>query len=154
MKKKYTMDDFIAGKLVVRTGKGPNLEKFLDMCEKRGLKWHSGLSAKKYVPDLYGDEQTITYNLPEMNGLSFGYAAHSKRYGRKIIDFSELEPDEKNVKRYTILIECKDDRTVAYMFVDGEKVKDTVAKRNPADKFNFRIGAQTAFDRLWERSKK
>lgn len=56
--------------------------------------------------------------------------------------------------RYKIVIECNDDFTTARMFVDGYPVKGEVAKRNPADKFNWRIGAQTAFDRLWEKKKK
>lgn len=56
--------------------------------------------------------------------------------------------------RYKIVIECNDDFTTARMFVDGYPVKGEVAKRNPADKFNWRIGAQTAFNRLWEKKKK
>lgn len=55
--------------------------------------------------------------------------------------------------RYKIVIECNDDFTTARMFVDGYPVKGEVAKRNPADKFNWRIGAQTAFNRLWEKKK-
>lgn len=56
--------------------------------------------------------------------------------------------------RYKIVIECNDDFTTAKMFVDGHQVKGEAAKRNPADKFNWRIGAQTAFNRLWEKKKK
>lgn len=56
--------------------------------------------------------------------------------------------------RYKIVIECNDDFTTARMFVDGYPVKGAVAKRNPADKFSWRIGAQTAFNRLWEKKKK
>lgn len=56
--------------------------------------------------------------------------------------------------RYKIVIECNDDFTTARMFVDGYPVKGEVAKRHPADKFNWRIGAQTAFNRLWEKKKK
>jgi len=56
--------------------------------------------------------------------------------------------------RYKIIIECDGDTTLARMMVDGHTVKRVAAKRNPADKFNFRIGAQTAFNRLWEKKKK
>ena len=56
--------------------------------------------------------------------------------------------------RYKIVIECNDDFTTAKMYVDGQQVKGECAKRNPADKFNWRIGAQTAFNRLWEKKKK
>lgn len=56
--------------------------------------------------------------------------------------------------RYKIVIECHDNTTTAQMFVDGCVVKEATAKRNPADKFNWRIGAQMAFNRLWEKKKK
>lgn len=56
--------------------------------------------------------------------------------------------------RYKIVIECAADATFATMYVDDELVKVTSANRNPADKFNWRIGAQTAFNRLWEKKKK
>lgn len=56
--------------------------------------------------------------------------------------------------RYKIIIECDGDTTLARMLVNGHTVKRVAAKRNPADKFNWRIGAQTAFNRLWEKKKK
>lgn len=56
--------------------------------------------------------------------------------------------------RYKIIIECDGDTTLARMMVNGHTVKRVAAKRNPADKFNWRIGAQTAFNRLWEKKKK
>ena len=80
--------------------------------------------------------------------------------------FPEYDPKDCNCRctvlkeappkhpRYKIVIECNDDFTTARMFVDGYPVKGEVAKRNPADKFNWRIGAQTAFNRLWEKKKK
>jgi hypothetical protein len=40
------------------------------------------------------------------------------------------------------------------MIVNGKEVKTATAKRNPADKANWRIGAQTAFDRLWKKQEK
>jgi hypothetical protein len=55
--------------------------------------------------------------------------------------------------RYKIVIECAADSTFATMYVDDNVVKMESAKRNPADKFNWRIGAQTAFNRLWEKKK-
>lgn len=55
---------------------------------------------------------------------------------------------------YVIAIECTGDITFAKMFVDDKLVKVTSAKRNPEDKFSWRIGAQTAFNRLWEKKKK
>ena len=58
------------------------------------------------------------------------------------------------VKPYRITIECDGDTTTAKMIVNGKTVKTAMAKRNPADKVNWRIGAQTAFDRLWVKREK
>lgn len=56
--------------------------------------------------------------------------------------------------RYKVVIECNDDFTTAKMYVDGQQVKGECAKRHPEDKFNWRIGAQTAFNRLWLKKEK
>jgi len=61
---------------------------------------------------------------------------------------------KKGKGRFRIIIDCDGDTTTARMLVDGHTVKKTTAKRNPADKFNWRIGAQMAFNRLWEKKKK
>jgi DNA-directed RNA polymerase subunit H (RpoH/RPB5) len=62
--------------------------------------------------------------------------------------------DVSNHPRYKIVIEGFERTTLATMYVDDKVIKRTAAKRHPADKFNWRIGAQTAFDRLWEKKKK
>ena len=56
--------------------------------------------------------------------------------------------------RYKIVIEGYKNTTLATMYVDDNVIKRTAAKRHPADKFNWRIGAQTAFNRLWEKKNK
>lgn len=58
------------------------------------------------------------------------------------------------VAKYRITIESDGDTTTAKMIVNGKEVKTTTAKRNPADKANWRIGAQTAFDRMWAKQEK
>ena len=152
---KYTMDDFIAGKFAVMTGEGPELKRFLDMCEERGLKWESKDNAKDYDPSgMYSDYLTLAYAFDDFSGLGCSDKDYFVGEGLKVIDFFELTPDEKPKKKYDILIQCRGDKTEAHMYVNGVEVKTTKARRNPADKFSFRIGAQTAFDRLWERSKK
>lgn len=62
--------------------------------------------------------------------------------------------DVSNHPRYKIVIEGFERTTLATMYVDNKVIKRTAAKRHPADKFNWRIGAQTAFKRLWEKKKK
>jgi hypothetical protein len=66
----------------------------------------------------------------------------------------EVPDDVSMYPRYKIVIEGYENTTLATMYVDGKVIKRTAAKRNPADKFNWKIGAQTAFNRLWEKKKK
>ena len=56
----------------------------------------------------------------------------------------------KQDDKYKIEIVCDGDKvTVAKMIINGKTVKTAEAHRNSADKFNFRIGAEYAFDRLF-----
>ena len=60
----------------------------------------------------------------------------------------------KQDEKYKIEIVCDGDKvTVAKMIINGETVKTAEAHRNPTDKFNFRIGAEYAFDRLFARER-
>ena len=40
------------------------------------------------------------------------------------------------------------------MTINGREVKTAIARRNPADKFDWRKGAELAFERLWNSQKK
>lgn len=40
------------------------------------------------------------------------------------------------------------------MTINGREVKTAIARRNPADKFDWRKGAELAFERLWNTPKK
>lgn len=60
----------------------------------------------------------------------------------------------KQDEKYKIEIVCDGDKvTVAKMIINGNTVKTAKAHRNPTDKFNFRIGAEYAFDRLFARER-
>lgn len=60
----------------------------------------------------------------------------------------------KQDEKYKIEIVCDGDKvTVAKMIINGKTVKTAEAHRNPTDKFNFRIGAEYAFDRLFGKGK-
>jgi hypothetical protein len=145
--KKYTMNDFITGKLSVRVNEN-NMMEFLKMCEAKGLRWASGCKATERN---YPAETIEYYNDGVFCGLSF--TRHDQLdhlAGRTIVDFSQIV----NPSRYQIVIESDGDTTTAKMLVNGKEVKQVTAKRNPADKANFHIGAQTAFDRLWEKKEK
>nr|DAQ30255.1 MAG TPA: hypothetical protein [Caudoviricetes sp.] len=53
-----------------------------------------------------------------------------------------------------ILIDCDGNTTTATMTINGREVKTAIARRNPADKFDWRKGAELAFDRLWGSQRK
>ena len=40
------------------------------------------------------------------------------------------------------------------MTINGREIKTAIARRNPADKFNWRKGAELAFERRWNSQKK
>lgn len=147
---KYTFEDFKNTKIVVGCSNQSQWIQFLDLCDKKGVSFAIGNeSVKRWETDwkrhgrvvaCRGDLLTwCSSNDPLPKGVE------------KCVSANELlcpNPD------YQIIITCWGDTTHADMFVNGHKVKETKAKRNPADKFNFRIGAQTAFNRLWEKKKK
>ena len=54
---------------------------------------------------------------------------------------------------YHVVIDCNGDTTRAFMFVEGKFVKMAQAKLSPKDKFSLRIGAETAFKRLFAKKK-
>lgn len=65
-------------------------------------------------------------------------------------DFEDVTGGVAKSPRYSITIECDGDVTTAKMVINGKEVKTATAKRNPEDTFDWKVGAQTAFGRLWE----
>lgn len=62
-----------------------------------------------------------------------------------------LEPVEDD----TEIVISKDGKEVRAVFkVNGRIVKESVAKCHPDDRFNFKTGAEIAFERLFEKKKK
>lgn len=55
---------------------------------------------------------------------------------------------------YQILIDCDGTTTTATMTINDREIKTAIARRNPADKFDWRKGAKLAFERLWNSPKK
>lgn len=149
----YTMKDFIEKKIAVRTGTGEKPRKFLEMCEKEGLKWLSGRNATSFVPELYGEDTCINYNSCEHCGLNYQQKLYFENEHVLVVDVDEFLPAEKR-PRYEIKISADGDLTTAEMIVDGKTVKTATAKRNPADKFNFKKGAELAFTRLFAKKAK
>ena len=153
--KQYTMEGFIEGKFGVRVGT-KHCREFQAMCAAYGLRWFSGHGALEFTPDfsMYGARTTIIYKLFNYGFLSYGDAA--KEIGvhkRKVIDFEDFHY-EKPSPSYQILIDCDGTTTTATMTINGREIKTAIARRNPADKFDWKKGAVLAFDRLWNGKKK
>lgn len=147
---KYTMDDFISKKILVRVGT-VHTQEFLKMCEKRGLLWISGDKAAEWTPpDRYGDKTTIGCGGLCRSRLSFGDGTKGCE-GWQVIDFKDII--DKPIHNYQIIIDCDGDTTTCKMIINGKEVKAAQAKRNPADKFNWKLGAELAFSRLWGEKK-
>ncbi len=149
-KKMYTMKDFIEKPIAVRVGQD-HKEEFLKMCEAEGLKWMSGCKATLFTPDhACGEDLCIAYSIPNFPaGLGWERGYQYSLHNITVVDFKDIKPNEP---RYQIIIDCDGKTTTAKMMVDGKEVKTGVAKYNPADKFDFSIGAKVAFDRLWDKS--
>lgn len=54
-------------------------------------------------------------------------------------------------KKFQIVINGDGDTTEARMFIDGKLIRCAQAQRNPADKPNWKIAAELAFGRLWDK---
>lgn len=141
--KKYTINDFFAGKVDIRCKIDKQKMAVLKECDKRGVVWIN--------------DQKATSCLPFMPVLEIGSYGNEKlaqsdgHDGRNVVDFDKIDFDPR--KHYRIVIDCDGDTTRAIMTVDGKEIKGAVARRNPEDKFNWRKGAELAFGRLWGRPK-
>jgi len=135
--KKYTLDDFFAGEVEVYLNTKKQAKELLEACEKRGFLWNSGDKPTKLYPPFpvlccVGD-RLFTDSKPKFT-----------------VKYEDLI---KTTRAYQIIIDCDGDTTTAKMIVNGKEVKTAQAKRNPADKFNWKMGAQLAFDRLFGEKK-
>lgn len=139
--KKYTMKDFVEKNIAVKVNKG-NIKEFLQMCDAHGLKWQSGHMANKFEPNFYfRDELYILYNHKNSGALNFS----TGNCEWENVDFAQIAKTE----HYQINIDCDGKTTTAKMMVNGKEVRTATAKRNPADKFNWKLAAQLAFERVW-----
>lgn len=136
------------GRIAVRVGQ-KHLIQFLEMCEKEGLVWHGGQKPLDFIPgSKFGNGLTI--GILDVHGgkMAYGSANAFARDGVRVINFEQIKL--KVEPRYRIVIESDGTTTTARMEIDGREVKTAQAKRNPNDKPNWRVGSETAFERLWE----
>lgn len=152
--KQYTMEEFIEGKFAVKVNEN-NCKEFLEMCAKRGLRWGSGEKANEFVPnlDIFEEDVVIIHEM-RPNGMRLAYTVFSYTGdGVPIIDYKDFV-DEKAPACYQITITCDGTTTTATMNINGREIKTAIARRNPADKFDWKKGAELAFERLWNSQRK
>ena len=143
--KQYTINDFFAGDVDIRCKNNKQALSLLEECDKRGVVWHSGKKATSRLPVMPVLEMDFFCN----GGLTQS-CGHDER---NVVDFDQIDFDPREPS-YQILIDCDGTTTTATMTINGREVKTAIARRNPADKFDWRKGAELAFERLWNSQRK
>lgn len=145
--KKYSINEFFAGHIDIRCKNDKQKNAVLNECEKRGVVWNDD---KKAIPKCYIPECSILEIDFYMNGKLTQSNGHDER---NVVDFDQIDfcPCKTS---YQILIDCDGTTTTATMTINGREVKTAIAQRNPADKFDWKKGAELAFERLWISPKK
>lgn len=153
--KKYTMKDFIDGKFAVKVNQ-KNCKDFLELCAKHRLRWASGEKANEFTPDFDKPKAEIIIEYekrPDGMCLAYGKPSWIEKYEIAVIDYKDFE-DEKAPTHYQITIDCDGTNTTATMTIGGREIKTAIARRNPEDKFDWKKGAELAFERLWNSQRK
>lgn len=148
--KKVTMEQFINEKIAVRTGTGANLDKFLKLCGEAGLCWHSGSMASDWKPDGYNDELCIACGFHGGDSLGYECVDYYNNNGLRVVDFSDFIG--KHPSR-SVVITFDGDTTIAELVKNGKTVKKVEAHKHPADKYDCKVGAVVAVERLFEKKK-
>lgn len=143
--KKYSINEFFAGKVDIRCKNNKQALSLLKECDKRGVVWNNNLKAT-----------SILHLMPVLEMDFFGNGRLTQSDGhdeRNVVDFDQIDfcPCKTS---YQILIDCDGTTTTATMTINGREVKTAIARRNPEDKFNWRKGAELAFERLWNSQRK
>ena len=155
--KQYTMEEFIKGKFAVKVNKN-NCEDFLEMCAKHRLRWGSGEKANEFIHHFDITEPEIAIHCEERFGkneicLVYGRPYVIKKFGTPVIAYEDFMGSHAHPS-YQITITCDGTVTTATMVINDKKIKTAIARRNSEDKFDWRKGAQIAFNRLWDSQKK
>lgn len=142
--KKYSINEFFAGNMDIRCKNAEQKMAVLKECERRSVVWNGYAKATDFIPDCSVLEISFYGNgkLTQSNG-------HAER---NVVDFDQIEFLRDNC--YRIVIDCDGTTTTATMTINGKEIKTAIARRNPADKFNWKKGAELAFERLWDSPRK
>lgn len=145
-KKMYTMKDFTDKKIAIRIPDRETADKVMQACHDAGVKWRYCTDPLDYDP-VVGKERCVEFDYFGDKTMTQGKCSNTAKHGYKIVNFDEVQL--ATAPRYKITIECDGKTTTARMEINGKEVKTAKARRNPADKFDWRIGAETAFNRLF-----
>lgn len=143
--KQYTINDFFAGDVDIRCKNNKQAMAVLKECDKRGVVWDNNKKAT-----------SILHLMPVLEMDFFGNGRLTQSNGhdeRNVVDFDQIDFDPREPS-YQILIDCDGTTTTATMTINGREVKTAIARRNPADKFDWKKGAELAFERLWNSQRK
>lgn len=145
--KKYSINDFFAGNVDIRCKNDKQKMAVLNECKKRGVVWHDD---KKAIPECCIPECSVLEIDFYMNGKLTQSNGHAER---NVVDFDQIDfcPCKTS---YQIMIDCDGTTTTATMTINGREIKTAIARRNPADKFDWKKGAELAFERLWNSQRK
>lgn len=153
--KQYTMKDFIDGKFAVKVNQ-KNCKDFLELCAKHRLCWASGEKTDEFTPYFNGPGSEIAIMCDKRSnviGLVLGGPDTMIKYGILVVDYIDFEK-EVAPTYYQITIDCNGTTTIATMTINGRGIKTAIARRNPEDKFDWKKGAELAFERLWNSPRK
>lgn len=143
--KKYSINEFFAGNIDIRCKNDKQKNAVLKECDKRGVVWNTNQKATSLLPFM---------SVLEMDFLGNGRLTQSNGHDeRNVVDFDQIDFDPREPS-YQIMIDCDGTTTTATMTINGREVKTAIAQRNPADKFDWKKGAELAFERLWISPKK
>lgn len=138
--KKYSINEFFAGNVDIRCKNAEQKMAVLKECDKRGVVWNTGTKATSLFPPL---------SVLEMNFFCNGRLTQSNGHNdRNVVDFDQI--NFTGCQEYQIMIDCDGTVTTATMVINDREVKTAIARQNPEDKFDWRKGAELAFERLWD----
>ena len=143
--KKYSINEFFAGEVDIRCKNAEQKMAVLKECERCGVVWN--------------DDEKATYHIPKDSVLEIGFYLNGKltqsngHDERNVVDFDKIDFDPREPS-YQIPIDCDGTTTTATMTINGREIKTAIARRNPADKFDWKKGAALAFERLWNSQRK
>lgn len=143
--KKYSINEFFAGNIDIRCKNDKQKNAVLKECDKRGVVWNTNQKATSLLPFM---------SVLEMDFLGNGRLTQSNGHDeRNVVNFNQIDFDPHEPS-YQILIDCDGTTTTATMTINGREIKTAIARRNLADKFDWKKGAELAFERLWNSPKK